>query len=647
MTSSILTNTSAMIALQNLRATNSSLEDINNQISTGKKVANAKDNAAVFAISQVMESDVAGFKAITESLALGSSTLAVASNGTARIGEILNEIKGKVVAANEENVDRATLQNEIDQLRDQITGIVDAAQFNGLNLLKNDEEISVLASLDRGDSGSVTASSVSVSGLNFTSDAGVAGTETGGKLSTISGTGVTAASQTITLTDNASFLNLDTVATESFAVTVGGAEIVVDGTKLAAEGIIGSATTDASDADVLNYIAGAINGTLSAANAADNLGFNGVTAVVQPNATTAANDEIVISSTSGVTIGTSADDSGAAGAVAAGGGAATLAVSGGQTNLGSAATITLTDAEASADGQTLSVTVGENTFTYTSDNTPANTTAEVAAAVDAFNADAAAQGIRGILFQVNADDATAFDVVNLDSTQGGDVSFSTTFGTNAANISQNRTSVETATAGAVDINVAGNIVEGDSFSVTVGGDVATYVAGADETVNDVVRGLQAVIAASGPAGVTTALTFAANPDSDTASISISSETGETVSLAETRGGTESTGDLFGLSSLDVTTADGATRALDTIESLIQINIDAQADFGASERRIEIQSNFMSSLIDSFKSGIGALVDADLEEASARLQALQVQQQLGVQALSIANQAPQNILALFR
>ncbi|MEO1275362.1 MAG: flagellin, partial [Pseudomonadota bacterium] len=68
---------------------------------------------------------------------------------------------------------------------------------------------------------------------------------------------------------------------------------------------------------------------------------------------------------------------------------------------------------------------------------------------------------------------------------------------------------------------------------------------------------------------------------------------------------------------------------------------------ASERRIDIQSDFMSSLIDSFKSGIGALVDADLEEASARLQALQVQQQLGVQALSIANQAPQNILALFR
>ena len=56
---------------------------------------------------------------------------------------------------------------------------------------------------------------------------------------------------------------------------------------------------------------------------------------------------------------------------------------------------------------------------------------------------------------------------------------------------------------------------------------------------------------------------------------------------------------------------------------------------------------MSGLADALKSGVGALVDADMEEASARLQALQTQQQLGIQALSIANQAPQTILALFK
>ena len=81
--------------------------------------------------------------------------------------------------------------------------------------------------------------------------------------------------------------------------------------------------------------------------------------------------------------------------------------------------------------------------------------------------------------------------------------------------------------------------------------------------------------------------------------------------------------------------------------MLQTAIDAAAEFGSSQKRIDIQSNFVSSLSNALKSGIGSMVDADMEETSARLQALQVQQQLATQSLSIANQAPQNILSLFR
>ena len=81
--------------------------------------------------------------------------------------------------------------------------------------------------------------------------------------------------------------------------------------------------------------------------------------------------------------------------------------------------------------------------------------------------------------------------------------------------------------------------------------------------------------------------------------------------------------------------------------MINRSIDASAAFGSSQKRIEIQGEFVSKLSDALKSGIGSMVDADMEETSARLQALQVQQQLGVQALSIANQSPQSILSLFR
>ena len=99
--------------------------------------------------------------------------------------------------------------------------------------------------------------------------------------------------------------------------------------------------------------------------------------------------------------------------------------------------------------------------------------------------------------------------------------------------------------------------------------------------------------------------------------------------------------------LDVSTELGAKAAFAAIDSLTQTAITSAAEFGTSEKRLEIQSDFFSKLTDSLKSGIGALTDADMTEASAKLQALQVQQQLGIQSLTIANQAPQNILALFR
>ena len=70
---SILTNTSAMTALQNLRSINSNLVNTQNEIATGKKISNARDNAAIWAVSKVLESDVSGFKAISDSLNLGQS----------------------------------------------------------------------------------------------------------------------------------------------------------------------------------------------------------------------------------------------------------------------------------------------------------------------------------------------------------------------------------------------------------------------------------------------------------------------------------------------------------------------------------------------------------------------------------------------
>jgi flagellin len=101
-----------------------------------------------------------------------------------------------------------------------------------------------------------------------------------------------------------------------------------------------------------------------------------------------------------------------------------------------------------------------------------------------------------------------------------------------------------------------------------------------------------------------------------------------------------------ISGAAVTDADIKTH-LDTVETALASMADAAAELGAAKSRIDMQKDFVSKLMDSIDKGVGQLVDADMNKESTRLQALQVQQQLGIQALSIANTNSQSILALFK
>lgn len=115
-----------------------------------------------------------------------------------------------------------------------------------------------------------------------------------------------------------------------------------------------------------------------------------------------------------------------------------------------------------------------------------------------------------------------------------------------------------------------------------------------------------------------------------------------------------TKDAFTVTAVNMTTlgaslslATDSTANLAAVDTLIDTAKSAAASFGAAQNRIEAQADFVSKQSDSLKAGVSAMVDANMEEASARLTALQTQQQLGIQALSIANQAPQNVLSLFK
>jgi len=95
------------------------------------------------------------------------------------------------------------------------------------------------------------------------------------------------------------------------------------------------------------------------------------------------------------------------------------------------------------------------------------------------------------------------------------------------------------------------------------------------------------------------------------------------------------------------TADQVEGMISAVDKMLQDMTDAAATLGATKSRVDMQNEFVADLMDVIDTGVGRLVDADMNEESTRLKALQTQQQLGIQALSIANSNSENILSLFR
>ena len=150
---SVNTNAGAMVALQNLNGTVSQMGQVQAAISTGLKVANAKDNGAIYAIAQNMRGDVAGYSAVTDSLNRGISTIDVALSAGQSISDLLIQMKSKALAASDASLDTASrnaLNNDFTALRDQIKTIVSNATFNGFNLIDGSAAngVSALASSD-------------------------------------------------------------------------------------------------------------------------------------------------------------------------------------------------------------------------------------------------------------------------------------------------------------------------------------------------------------------------------------------------------------------------------------------------------------------------------------------------------------------
>ena len=152
---SVNTNKGAMIALQNLNATNKDLGTVQNRINTGQKIATAKDNGAIWAIAQNQRAESASLNSVISSLQRGQSVADVAMSAGTAISDILVQMKEKVLAATEAGLSTASkqaLSDEYTSLRDQIDTIANNATFDGVNLISrpsvNSSSIKAIANAD-------------------------------------------------------------------------------------------------------------------------------------------------------------------------------------------------------------------------------------------------------------------------------------------------------------------------------------------------------------------------------------------------------------------------------------------------------------------------------------------------------------------
>ena len=167
---SINTNSGAMIALQNLNSTNAELQVTQQRINTGKKVGNAKDNGAIWAIAKTQSSTASSLNAVKDSLQRGQSTIDVALAAGDTVTDLLGKMKEKALAASDTSLNTASfnaLVSDFNSLRDQITKAVTNAKFNGVSIADGSTtKLAFLANSD-GSQFTVSAKTISLVGLGL------------------------------------------------------------------------------------------------------------------------------------------------------------------------------------------------------------------------------------------------------------------------------------------------------------------------------------------------------------------------------------------------------------------------------------------------------------------------------------------------
>ncbi len=587
---SIVTNTSALAALQTLQSINSGLQHTQQRVSSGLRVENASDNAAYWAIATTMRSDKGAISAVHDALGLGAAKVDTAYTGMTAVIDVLGNFKAKLVAATEAGVDKAKVQAELDQLKQQVVSIATSASFSGQNWLNTD--VSDITDND------VNTASVVSSFVRSANSVAVNSTEihlSQTSLFNSNGGGILQPDpRDLTSIGGLRLGYLDDLGIEQW--TNYNYEYASAGLfTFDFSGPI--AFDDASDEITFDI-------TVDADNASQ-----GLPGALNPGKTTAitidrATVDAVNSSWNGVIsnfkqyIQVLDYALGAAGADAS----ATVVSNINGIIPNRIAIVTDQNRSNGLDGSSVQVSGA------------ANTTNSRGGLVDN-----SGWGARGSTISLNFEEFQ--DYVDGNDADGVRVSF--------------------------NFSVNGAPSKSYSFDRTYVNTLLGKDSGKIETADEMATLLQSLMAADWPDVIIEStspgnVTLRSDP-----SVDRRAGAGTSISFTNIDVSIEP---IPRLAFLDIDIAKHPTAVntyINYIEAAMGRAVEGASVLGALQSRIDMQTEFSASLMATVEKGIGRLVDADMEEESSRLSAQQTQQQLAIQSLSIANSAPTKILSLFQ
>ncbi|THV14336.1 flagellin N-terminal helical domain-containing protein [Rhizobium rhizophilum] len=564
---SIHTNLGAIAALQTLRSVAANLTDNQQQAASGLRISVASDNAAYWSISTTMRSDNMAISAVSDALGLGAAKIDTAYAGTAAIVEVLGEFKAKLVAAKEQGVDRAKIQEELAQLNAQAESIVQSASFSGENLLKTKSTLPLL------EEGPMTTSVVSSFVRDENSNVQVKTMDIDLKHSSMlneGGGGGILQKQIHSVGDIGGFrgTGVNSVAHQGHE----------------RHKFTGGVTFGAGD--IIIFDINVDGGTHSTGNDY-----------------TLTIDKALVDAALGTTDGNVTNT-------------AQLRAVLQQAFTDNGVPATAYEALFSGTGSTTHFEIGslETSGHPGSSITISNVGSSFAGGFAMGLEDAPDQNHDNMYPEASISFTTGFTVSPL-----AEVYFDVQVGPGAMTTYTINRAVVDATLGTVDgyIGSAADLAAvisqasiGSNLMAVASGNSITF--SADQTVYP-------------EAGNRAARVYVGNvqsnppyaPDFDLAEVDITQ---------------------------NVRTIDQYLRGVDHMEKMA---ISSASRLGALQTRIEMQAEFAEKLSDSIDSGVGRLVDADMNEVSTRLKALQTQQQIAVQSLSIANSNSETLMQLFR